>query len=90
MSSSCSFCSSLCSSPSTVRGDLVRLLGKILLRTGRKKLDAIIIETTGLADPAPVAQTFFMDGQAIFFLFFFYFFLFFHTRYYYFVCLLFF
>jgi len=45
----------------TVRGDLVRLLSKILLRTGRKKLDAIIIETTGLADPAPVAQTFFMD-----------------------------
>ena len=47
----------------TVRGDLVRLLSKILLRTGRKKLDAIIIETTGLADPAPVAQTFFMDEK---------------------------
>jgi G3E family GTPase len=44
----------------TVRGDLVRILGKILGRTNRK-LDAIIIETTGLADPAPVAQTFFMD-----------------------------
>tara|TARA_B100000795_G_C22609583_1_gene364538 strand:+ start:273 stop:668 length:396 start_codon:yes stop_codon:yes gene_type:complete len=44
----------------TVRGDLVRILGKILSRTNRK-LDAIIIETTGLADPAPVAQTFFMD-----------------------------
>lgn len=43
----------------TVRGDLVRLLGKILRR--KRKLDGIIIETTGLADPAPVAQTFFMD-----------------------------
>ena len=45
----------------TVRGDLVRLLGKILRRTAARKLDGIIIETTGLADPAPVAQTFFMD-----------------------------
>ena len=45
----------------TVRGDLVRILGKILSRTANRKLDAIIIETTGLADPAPVAQTFFMD-----------------------------
>ena len=45
----------------TVRGDLVRILGKILRRTASRKLDAIIIETTGLADPAPVAQTFFMD-----------------------------
>ena len=44
----------------TVRGDLVRILNKILGRTTRT-LDAIIIETTGLADPAPVAQTFFMD-----------------------------
>ena len=44
----------------TVRGDLVRILNKILGRTART-LDAIIIETTGLADPAPVAQTFFMD-----------------------------
>ena len=45
----------------TVRGDLVRILGKILRRQPHRPLDAIIIETTGLADPAPVAQTFFMD-----------------------------
>jgi len=43
----------------TVRGDLIRILTKLLQRG--KKLDAIIIETTGLADPGPVAQTFFMD-----------------------------
>lgn len=43
----------------TVRGDLIRILGKIFRR--KTKLDAVIIETTGLADPAPVAQTFFMD-----------------------------
>jgi molybdopterin-guanine dinucleotide biosynthesis protein len=43
----------------TVRGDLVRILGKLLAR--KATLDGIIIETTGLADPAPVAQTFFMD-----------------------------
>jgi G3E family GTPase len=43
----------------TVRGDLIRILGKLLKR--KDKLDGIIIETTGLADPAPVAQTFFMD-----------------------------
>jgi len=43
----------------TVRGDLVRILHKLL---GRKdRFDAILIETTGLADPAPVAQTFFVD-----------------------------
>jgi G3E family GTPase len=44
----------------TVRGDLIRILHKILKRTNIN-LDAIIIETTGLADPAPVAQTFYMD-----------------------------
>ena len=44
----------------TVRGDLIRILGKILKKG---KMDAIIIETTGLADPAPVAQTFFMDEK---------------------------
>jgi len=44
----------------TVRGDLIRILGKLFRRTGNP-LDAIIIETTGLADPGPVAQTFFMD-----------------------------
>ena len=43
----------------TVRGDLIRILSK-LFRRGTA-LDGIIIETTGLADPGPVAQTFFMD-----------------------------
>jgi G3E family GTPase len=43
----------------TVRGDLVRILGRLMKR--KDKLDGVIIETTGLADPAPVAQTFFMD-----------------------------
>jgi len=43
----------------TVRGDLIRVLQNLMKRRGR--FDAIIIETTGLADPAPVAQTFFMD-----------------------------
>lgn len=43
----------------TVRGDLIRILGKLLKRKNR--FDAILIETTGLADPAPVAQTFFVD-----------------------------
>lgn len=45
----------------TVRGDLIRIIKEILKRSGKKKLDGIIIETTGLADPAPVAQTFFVD-----------------------------
>ena len=43
----------------TVRGDLIRILGGLMKR-GRK-FDGIIIETTGLANPAPVAQTFFVD-----------------------------
>ncbi len=43
----------------TVRGDLVRILDGLMRRKG--KFDAIIVETTGLADPAPVAQTFFLD-----------------------------
>ncbi|EKX42726.1 hypothetical protein GUITHDRAFT_158114 [Guillardia theta CCMP2712] len=43
----------------TVRGDLIRILSKILKR--KTRLDAILIETTGVADPAPVIQTFFMD-----------------------------
>jgi G3E family GTPase len=43
----------------TVRGDLVRILDGLMRRKG--KFDAIILETTGLADPAPVAQTFFID-----------------------------
>src|SRR5476651_1825680 len=45
----------------TVRGDLVRILEGLMKRKG--KFDAIIIETTGLADPAPVAQTFFVDSD---------------------------
>jgi len=43
----------------TVRGDLVRIIEGLMKRKG--KFDAIILETTGLADPAPVAQTFFVD-----------------------------
>ena len=43
----------------TVRGDLIRIVEGLMKRKG--KFDAIIIETTGLADPAPVAQTFFVD-----------------------------
>lgn len=43
----------------TVRGDLVRILSSLMKR--RQKFDGIIVETTGLADPAPVAQTFYMD-----------------------------
>ena len=43
----------------TVRGDLMRIIDGLMKRKG--KFDAIIVETTGLADPAPVAQTFFVD-----------------------------
>jgi G3E family GTPase len=43
----------------TVRGDLIRIIEGLMRRKGR--FDAIIVETTGLADPAPVAQTFFVD-----------------------------
>ncbi|GLC44198.1 hypothetical protein PLESTM_001567700 [Pleodorina starrii] len=43
----------------TVRGDLIRILNKLVKRKG--KFDAIMIETTGLANPAPVIQTFFVD-----------------------------
>ncbi len=43
----------------TVRGDLIRILSALMKR--REKFDGIIVETTGLADPAPVAQTFFVD-----------------------------
>lgn len=47
----------------TVRGDLVRILGELATkrRAGKLKFDRVVIETTGLADPAPVAQTFFVD-----------------------------
>jgi G3E family GTPase len=43
----------------TVRGDLIRIVGALMKRA--RKFDGIIIETTGLANPAPVAQTFFVD-----------------------------
>jgi G3E family GTPase len=43
----------------TVRGDLIRIVTALMKRKG--KFDGIIIETTGLANPAPVAQTFFVD-----------------------------
>jgi G3E family GTPase len=45
----------------TVRGDLIRILGTLMKR--RDKFDYILVETTGLADPAPVAQTFFVDEE---------------------------
>jgi G3E family GTPase len=45
----------------TVRGDLIRILGNLLKR--RDKFDFVLIETTGLADPGPVAQTFFLDDE---------------------------
>ena len=45
----------------TVRGDLIRVLGNLMKR--RDKFDYILLETTGLADPGPVAQTFFMDDE---------------------------
>ncbi len=45
----------------TVRGDLIRIIAGLMRRKG--KFDAIIVETTGLADPAPVAQTFFVDEE---------------------------
>jgi len=49
----------------TVRGDLVRILGNLQRRRDAKELDfeRVIIETTGMADPAPVAQTFFIDDK---------------------------
>ena len=51
MNNGCSCC--------TVRGDLIRIIEGLMKR--RNHFDAILIETTGLADPAPVAQTFFVD-----------------------------
>jgi G3E family GTPase len=52
----------------TVRGDLIRILGELMdaKRAGNNRkgeFDRILIETTGLADPAPVAQTFFVDKE---------------------------
>src|SRR6201987_3404437 len=43
----------------TVRGDLVRIIAGLMRRS--RGFDGIVVETTGLADPAPVAQTFFVD-----------------------------
>ncbi|MBI2307235.1 MAG: GTP-binding protein [Rhodocyclales bacterium] len=47
----------------TVRGDLVRILGELVAKrdAGELAFDRVLIETTGLAEPAPVAQTFFVD-----------------------------
>ncbi|MBX7248286.1 MAG: GTP-binding protein [Caulobacteraceae bacterium] len=45
----------------TVRGDLIRVVTGLMKRKGR--FDAIVVETTGLADPGPVAQTFFVDDE---------------------------
>jgi G3E family GTPase len=45
----------------TVRGDLIRIISGLMKRL--KGFDAIILETTGIADPAPVAQTFFVDDE---------------------------
>jgi G3E family GTPase len=47
----------------TVRGDLIRILGELRGKrdAGKLKFDRVIIETTGMADPGPVAQTFFLD-----------------------------
>src|ERR1044071_4702212 len=45
----------------TVRGDLIRVLGNLMKR--RDKFDRIVVETTGMANPGPVAQTFFVDDD---------------------------
>ena len=49
----------------TVRQDLIAVLAKLAkrIRAGKLHLDGIVIETTGMADPAPVAQTFFVDDM---------------------------
>jgi len=49
----------------TVRQDLIVVLNKLMkrIKSGKLKLDGIVIETTGMADPAPVAQTFFVDDE---------------------------
>ena len=44
-----------------MRGDLIRIVKKLLKR--KNTLDGIIIETTGLANPGPVIQTFFVDDE---------------------------
>src|SRR5215472_3939407 len=45
----------------TVRGDLIRIIEGLMKR--KQKFDGILVETTGLADPGPVAQTFFTDAE---------------------------
>ncbi len=45
----------------TVRGDLIRILGNLMKR--KEQFDYILVETTGMADPGPVAQTFFVDDE---------------------------
>jgi G3E family GTPase len=49
----------------TVRGDLIRILGDLKAKRddGKLKFDRVVIETTGMADPGPVAQTFFTDEE---------------------------
>lgn len=49
----------------TVRGDLIRILNELIAKkdAGKFQFDHVVIETTGLADPAPVAQTFFVDDD---------------------------
>jgi G3E family GTPase len=49
----------------TVRGDLIRILGSLKSKRdeGKLKFDRVVIETTGMADPGPVAQTFFTDEE---------------------------
>lgn len=49
----------------TVRGDLIEALGKLARQraAGTLQFDRVVIETTGLANPGPVAQTFFMDDE---------------------------
>jgi G3E family GTPase len=49
----------------TVRGDLIRILGSLKDKRdeGKLKFDRVVIETTGMADPGPVAQTFFTDEE---------------------------
>jgi G3E family GTPase len=49
----------------TVRGDLIRILGSLREKRdqGALKFDRVVIETTGMADPGPVAQTFFTDEE---------------------------
>ena len=49
----------------TVRGDLVRIMGQLYARkkAGELNFERVVIETTGMADPGPVAQTFFVDDE---------------------------